>query len=202
MRLSTHRELHSRDVASPSFLQPIFPDMFTQPNQDDDEDEDDDDEEEEEEDDDEDEDEEDEEEESEEEEEAPPAKKRPAQGKPQAAPPAKQQKAAGGDKKAAQTPSKGDAKSAPSTPGTPGEKKPISADVKAKVKALLAGQAQGIKGADFGRDWEKKNGGKFGEVFHGFGYKKQGQFLDALVSEGVCERKGDGSNAAYFPKKK
>lgn len=143
----------------------------------------------------------DDDEDDDEEEDAPPAKKRPA-GKADAksAPPAKQQKNAAGKPAPAETPKKGgEAKSAPPTPGSAKTPVEVPADVKGKMRQILSGQAQGVKGADIPRDWEKKHGTKLKDVIHKLGFKKQGEFLAAMPD--VCEAKGTGSDVTFFATK-
>lgn len=113
-------------------------------------------------------------------------KKRPASEK-SVEPPAKQQKGAAkaaGEKAKKEAPAAKEsaAKAAAPTPSTPGSaKKEIPGDVKAKVRQILAGQAAGIKGADFPREWQKAHGTAFKDAIMKLGFKKQGEFMSALT---------------------
>jgi hypothetical protein len=128
------------------------------------------------------------------------SKKRPAPPAGKGAPPAKQQKGQAGKpdqqkggKEAPKTPA-GKGQDAPKTPkpaATPGGgappatpasgKKEVPKDVKAKVKQLLAGQAGGVKGADFPREWQKAFSTPFKDAFMKLGFKKQGDFMAACA---------------------
>eukprot|EP00281_Chroomonas_sp_CCMP1168_P020387 CAMPEP_0206227906 /NCGR_PEP_ID=MMETSP0047_2-20121206/8879_1 /ASSEMBLY_ACC=CAM_ASM_000192 /TAXON_ID=195065 /ORGANISM="Chroomonas mesostigmatica_cf, Strain CCMP1168" /LENGTH=301 /DNA_ID=CAMNT_0053651101 /DNA_START=100 /DNA_END=1005 /DNA_ORIENTATION=- len=132
------------------------------------------------------------------EEEEPVTKKRPAPGK-AAPPPAKAQKGEKGVKAPVETPKKDAPKSAPATPGS-AAKKEVPGEVKAKVRQILSGQAAGIKGADFPREWQKAHGTPFKDAFMKLGFKKQGEFMSALGD--VVDAKGSGSEVTFFPKKK
>jgi hypothetical protein len=133
----------------------------------------------------------------------PQSKKRPAPAASKGAPPAKQQKGANQAGKPDQNKG-GKAQEAPKTPGSKGQdapktpkaaatpgggaeasstpgssKKEVPKDVKAKVKQILAGQASGVKGADFPREWQKAFSTPFKDAFAKLGFKKQGEFMQA-----------------------
>ena len=140
---------------------------------------------------DEEEDEDDDDEEEEEEEKAVGQKRGPPAGKQAPASAGKQQK----------TPAKEEAKKG--SPMASPRAREVPADVKAKIKKVLAGNASGIKGSDFPREWEKvhgKGGGSVKDAVAKCGFKKQAEMIGACPDVVRVEDKGNG-NITFFPKK-
>jgi len=78
----------------------------------------------------------------------------------------------------------------------------VPADVKAKVKKVLSGQASGIKGADFPREWEKMfPKDKFKDIYTKCGFKKQAEMMKACEDVIKVVEKG-GGDITFFPKGK
>jgi len=148
------------------------------------------------------------EDEEEEEEEPQASKKRAAPPAAKAAPPAKTAKAAAPAAKAAApaaktpaTPTPKAAGSATSTPAKSPHAKEISADIKAQIKQVLTGHAEGIKGADFPREWVKVHSTQFKEVYSKAGFKKMTEFIKAAPEVARVEEEG-GGNITFFPASK
>lgn len=84
-----------------------------------------------------------------------------------------------------------------STPGKSPNKE-VPADMKSKIKQVLAVHAGGIKGADFPREWEKMHKTQFKKVFTEAGFKKMTEFMKAAPEVARVDEQG-GGNITFFP---